>query len=311
MNNISNEHVAVLLCCYQGKKFIAEQIDSIFGQTHKNISLWVSIDGSDDGTREIIEERARERRVKQLHIVSGPGKGFAANFWSLLCNQEIKADYYSFCDQDDIWESNKLSRALEFLRAAPQKVPAIYCSRSSYIDESGTIIGQSAFFKKKPSFKSALVQSLSAGNTMVFNRESRDIIVKHCKNVSTSFHDWLTYLIVSAVGGTVIYDAYLGLRYRQHGQNLYGENFSLSARFRRVRLVMNGTFRMWNDLNIQSLEKIQHLMTKENQKIFDLFKGSRNKWALSRVFWLWKAGICRHSFFQNVILYFACLINRI
>jgi glycosyltransferase involved in cell wall biosynthesis len=305
------ENVAVLLCCFQGKKFITEQVDSIINQTHKDISLWVSIDGVDDGSKDLINKRMRGWKDGQFHIFSGPGKGFASNFLFLLCNENIKANYYSFSDQDDIWEEDKLSRALEYLRSVPQNVPAIYGSRTILINEFGENLGETKFFKKKPSFKNALVQNITPGNTMVLNQAARNLIERHFKNSKIVFHDWLLYLVVSAVGGTIFYDSYPSLRYRQHGRNLMGQNINFFSRFRRLQLLLNGTFRAWNDTNLVLLESIKDIMTKESEKSFYFFKNSRDKTLFPRIFGFWKAGIYRQTFYENVFLFIACLLKRI
>lgn len=305
------ENVAVLLCFFKGKEFIEEQVDSIIKQSHKNVSLWISIDGVDDGSKALIEKKAKGWKNGKVHFLSGPGKGFAENFLSLLCNEDIKADYYSFSDQDDIWERDKLSRALDYLKSVPPGVPAIYGSRATLINKFGKKLGESKFFKKKPSFENALVQNISAGNTMVLNQVSRNLIKEHFKNNKIFFHDWLSYLVVSAVGGKIFYDSYTSLQYRQHGGNLMGENVNFFSRLRRLKLLINGTFQEWNDANIECLEKISDIMTEKNKKCFELFKNSRNKSTIQRLVGFWKAGVYRQTFFENVFLFIACMLKRI
>jgi glycosyltransferase involved in cell wall biosynthesis len=308
----TNENVAVLLCCYNGEKFIEEQIDSIVRQTYKNISLWVSIDGIDDGSKAIIKKRTKGWENASVHFFKGPGKGFAANFFSLLSNPKINADYYAFSDQDDIWEDNKIERALNYMKAAQKSGPSLYGSRTSFINEHGEDTGLSTLFNTKPNFKNALIQTVAPGNTMVLNRKARDLIVNHIAKDNTIFsHDWLSYLFVSAVGGTVFYDSHASLKYRQHGNNLMGENRSFFSRVRRVYLLVNGTFRKWTDENISALEKIQHLMTEENRKVFDCFKEARSKGLIKRIFWFWKLRIYRQSIVQNIALFLAFSLKRI
>ncbi|MBY0292325.1 MAG: glycosyltransferase [Alphaproteobacteria bacterium] len=311
MNSKIQENVAVLLCLFQGKEFIEEQVDSIINQSHKNISLWVSIDGADDGSKDLIEKRTQGWQDGKVRFLSGPGKGFAENFLSLLCNEDIKADYYSFSDQDDIWERDKLSRALDYLKSVPPDVPAIYGSRTTLINKFGKKLGESKFFKKKPSFENALVQNIAAGNTMVLNKAARSLIKKHFKNNKLFFHDWLSYLVVSAVGGNVFHDSYTSLQYRQHGENLMGENASLLSRFYRLKLLINGTFREWNEINVGCLEKISDMMTEKNKKRFHHFKNSRNKSMIQRIFGFWKAGVYRQTFLENVFLFIAFILKRI
>lgn len=311
MNSKIQESVAVLLCVFQGKEFIEEQVDSIIDQSHKNISLWISVDGVDDGSEELIKKKAQRWKNGKVHFLSGPGKGFAENFLSLLCNEDIKADYYSFSDQDDIWERDKLSRALDYLKSVSPDVPAIYGSRTTLINKFGKKLGESKFFKKKPSFENALVQNIAAGNTMVLNKAARNLIKKYFKNNKIFFHDWLSYLVVSAVGGKVFHDSYTSLQYRQHGENLMGENASLLSRFYRLKLIINGTFQEWNEINVGCLEKISDMMTEKNKKCFELFKNSRNKSTIQRLFGFWKAGVYRQTIFENVFLFVACILKRI
>ncbi|MCI5056719.1 MAG: hypothetical protein MRY83_11465, partial [Flavobacteriales bacterium] len=125
------------------------------------------------------------------------------------------------------------------------------------------------------------------------------------------FHDWLSYLVVSAVGGKIFYDSYTSLQYRQHGGNLMGENVNFFSRLRRLKLLINGTFQEWNDANIECLEKISDIMTEKNKKCFELFKNSRNKSTIQRLVGFWKAGVYRQTFFENVFLFIACMLKRI
>ena len=52
--------------------------------------------------------------------------GPARSFWKLLMNSEIQADYYAFCDQDDIWDLDKLERGVDSLKEEVH--PALWCS---------------------------------------------------------------------------------------------------------------------------------------------------------------------------------------
>ena len=47
--------IAILLCTYQGQRFLQEQLDSFAAQSYPNWELWVSDDCSKDGTHDILE----------------------------------------------------------------------------------------------------------------------------------------------------------------------------------------------------------------------------------------------------------------
>ena len=101
--NSSQPSVAILMATFNGEKFLAEQLDSLQIQTISNWRLYVSDDGSSDGTMDIIKRYQVLWGADKLQYRPGPQKGFAQNFLSLACDPDIKADYYAFCDQDDVW----------------------------------------------------------------------------------------------------------------------------------------------------------------------------------------------------------------
>jgi len=211
--------IAILLCTMQGQSYLPEQLESILWQTYKFWTIWASDDGSSDGTHSILADYQRRLGEGRLSIHSGPAEGFVANFLSLTCNAKISANYYAFADQDDVWEQDKLLRAVQWLGTIPVHTPALYCSRTCNVDVNNQCIGYSRLFLKRPSFANALVQSIGGGNTMVFNDAARNLLHAAGADVNVVAHDWWAYLVVSGHGGQVFYDARPNVRYRQHGAN--------------------------------------------------------------------------------------------
>ena len=109
--------VAILLCTYHGQQYLVEQLDSFAAQSFSNWVVWASDDGSQDDTHTILETCRDKWRDDRLSIQFGPAKGFVANFLSLTCNANIQADYYAYSDQDDIWEADKLQRAVDWFQS--------------------------------------------------------------------------------------------------------------------------------------------------------------------------------------------------
>lgn len=262
--------VAILLCTYHGQHYLADQLSSFAGQSHTNWEVWASDDGSEDDTHAILEAYQRQWPQGRLSMHFGPAEGFAANFLSLTCKADIHADYYAYSDQDDIWESNKLSRAVEWLKTIPESVPALYCSRTRLVDANNREIGLSPLFSKPPSFANALIQSLAGGNTMVFNNAARNLLREAGENVPVVTHDWWAYMVVTGCGGQVFYDAEPELRYRQHDGNLVGMNATWSARLKRIQMLWEGRFQRWNDCNIAALRTLSHRLTLENLEILGI-----------------------------------------
>ena len=128
--NTPDPKVAILMCTYNGEKYLVEQLESIAAQTHQNWAVYVSDDGSSDSTNQILSKYQDKWGKCRLFIQRGPSKGFAANFLSLVTNSKIHADFYAYSDQDDIFETNKLERAIKSLKENSLQIPSLYCSRT-------------------------------------------------------------------------------------------------------------------------------------------------------------------------------------
>lgn len=303
--------VAILLCSFNGQKYLADQLQSFADQTHPNWQLWVSDDASQDGTLAIVESYQKRWDAGRLFLCRGPGKGVAANFLSLTCNPDIKADFYAYSDQDDVWDADKLERALAWLQTVPEAVPALYCSRTLLVDGNNMEIGVSPLFAKPLSFKNALVQNIGGGNTMVFNNAARRLLAAAGADVKLVLHDWWAYMVVSGCGGALFYDPRPTIRYRQHSQNIVGENNSAMARLARAHKLWRGRFRGWIDVNLEALTSVRHLLTEENRLTLDCFSQARQGHFPMRVLDIWRSGIRRQTLAGNIGMFVASVLNRI
>jgi glycosyltransferase involved in cell wall biosynthesis len=303
--------VAILLCTYNGARFLPAQLASFAQQTFANWRLIASDDGSSDETRAMLSRFREEHGSLKVEVRDGPRHGFVANFLSLACDAAIEADYFAYADQDDIWDADKLSRALAWLQKPPLQTPALYCSRAQLIDETGRACGLSPLFKRKPSFRNALVQSIAGGNTMVFNEAARHLLADCGNDVDVPLHDWWTYLLVTAAGGPVHYDPLPSIRYRTHSHNVVGTNVGWASRLRRLQMLKTGDFERWSALNIAALGRFRPRMTSENRPVFDVFCDSRKRGFLRRQIGLLKAGLYRQTLLGNLGLILAVWAKKI
>lgn len=303
--------VSILMCTYNGAKFIAEQLDSLEKQSHTNWTLTVSDDGSDDKTLKILEAFGRRSSPDRLNIVEGPKKGFACNFLALTARDATNADYYAWSDQDDVWHEDKLQNALAWIAKIPQNTPALYCARSALIDDAGMNKGFSPLFKRPPHFSNALVQSIAGGNTMVFNQAARELMQEAGSALTVPSHDWWAYLLVSGAGGVVHYDPHPKVMYRQHSANLIGSNATWCARLKRIRLLFQGRFNDWNTQNISALETMRHRLSRENAERLTDFKAAQRQRFLKRLTSVRRAGLHRQTRLQNLALLIAVLFKKI
>ncbi|MBM7063156.1 glycosyltransferase family 2 protein [Pseudomonas sp. UL073] len=305
------EKVAILLSTYNGAAYLAEQLDSLVAQTHTNWQIYASDDGSGDATLEILRHYQHQLGGHRLTLFEGPRQGFAANFLGTLQRQEFQAQYYAFCDQDDLWQPDRLALGIAWMRNIPDEQPALYCSRTQLVDAQGQPLGLSPLFSEAPSFRNALVQSIAGGNTMLFNQATRALLQGTDRTARIISHDWWTYILVSGCGGQVFYNPEPTIRYRQHERNLMGSNSSLNDRLKRLGQMFAGTFREWNDANLHALAPLRNLLTRDNQTTLELFEQARHASLPQRALLLQRSGVYRQTLTGNLGLAAATLLQRI
>lgn len=303
--------VAILLCTYNGARFLAEQLDSLQAQTHQNWIVIASDDGSSDQTLEILRQYQAKWPAGKLAIRCGPQKGFCQNFLSLACDSEIKADYYSFCDQDDVWLPEKLVVALENIAVNQEfEAPYAYCGRTRYVNDQLMPCGISPLFVFPRTFRNALVQSIAGGNTMVFNQAAK-FLIEQAGPLAVASHDWWIYQLITGAEGEVFYDPVPQVLYRQHEYALVGGNNSFSARMERIWMLLQGRFQNWNTQNINALKQVNHLLVKNHQetlKMFELLRGAgiKDRFRLMEV-----CGLYRQTRRGTFSLFLAALLGKI
>ncbi|MBZ9795695.1 glycosyltransferase family 2 protein [Mesorhizobium sp. ES1-4] len=307
----TDPRIAVLMGTKDGAAFIDEQVRSLLDQSHPLIDLWISDDGSVDGTVSIIEAWKPRWSKGRITLVEGPRQGFAANFRSMILDPRLDADCYAFCDQDDVWEPDRLEAALGWMQAFDAEVPLMFCSRTATMTEAGSLIGRSPLFSRPPSFRNALVQSIAGGNTILLNRAARDLLARASTRTGFVSHDWWAYLIVAGAGGVVHYDPRPLVRYRQHAANLVGANASWQARVSRLGRLFKGHFADWTDLNLAGLAVNRDLLTKDAMACLDLFENGRQGTLFQRLRALRESGVYRQTFAGTLGLYLAFVLSRI
>lgn len=305
---MNTSQVAIMMGTYNGETFIKQQLNSIKEQSFGDWFLWVSDDNSTDLTVDYINDFFIENKGAG-EVLTGPGKGFNENFKSLVMNEAILSEYYAFSDQDDIWSSSKLKRAVEWLDTVPCEVPAFFCSRTELIDQNNKFIGYSPDFKKKPDFKNALIQNIASGNTMVFNHAARELL-KRSFSGPVVIHDWSLYLVVTACGGQVFYDSVPSVFYRQHTANVIGNSMGLKQRFMNYKLASQGRRQVWNDINIAMLERLHPYLTVEAKKTLHLFRSIRQKSLFKRLLSLKQSGVYHQQLIGTLTTFVHTLMNR-
>lgn len=234
--------VCVLLSTYNGELYLQEQIASVCAQEDVKVCLIVRDDGSTDSTAELLSRFQNEHQLKL--IPGGVNLGPAISFLKLLESAPDDCQFFAFCDQDDVWQKNKLARATTALAPFGDQLPAMYCSRLEVVDSSLRLLGLSRV-PKRMGFGNAMVENVAIGCTIVLNQRARSLIVSNLPG-QCDMHDWWIYLVISCFG-KVIYDPAPALRYRQHGGNTVGTSVNMRSellkRISRFKNRSGGVFR--------------------------------------------------------------------
>jgi glycosyltransferase involved in cell wall biosynthesis len=305
------KRVAILLAVFNGEDFLASQLETLARQTVAKLDVWTSDDGSTDSSRDILKRFATDWTKGSFRILNGPRAGFAENFRSLMGNREIEADYVAFCDQDDLWDEDKLADAISWLEKQGDECPSLFCTRTRTITVEGKEAGFSPLFMKPPGFRNAIIQSVAGANTMVMNRAAWDLVREASRRTAFVSHDWWCYLVVTGAGGLVRYSPEARIGYRQHQGNLVGENNSWRARMSRLRHLMKGRFARWNEQNLAALSVCEDLLAPDARETMRLFAAARTGGLPQRISALLRAGLYRQTFFGQVGLYVACILKRL
>lgn len=214
--------VCVLMSTYNGEKYLQKQLDSLHTQKGVRVRIIVRDDGSEDATLSILEDN--QNAHDSLRWYNDAHCGAAASFLKII-KDAPDSDYYALCDQDDVWDADKLKCATDMLRSIPADQPALYYSNLRIVDDE---LNYHRNAHSRPwvmkSRYSALADVAATGCTMVFNRALRELLRERMPAACKMHDEWI--YLVSRFFGTVLYDFEPHISYRQHGGNALGMDTS-------------------------------------------------------------------------------------
>lgn len=112
-----NMRISVAMATYNGARFIREQLDSVRQQSLPVDQVILRDDGSSDQTVEIVREYLDTYGLTPAWQITRNEKrlGYAENFKAAV--EETDGDYVFFCDQDDIWEPDRVENMIKQMEA--------------------------------------------------------------------------------------------------------------------------------------------------------------------------------------------------
>lgn len=230
---MENAKIAILLSTYNGAEYLAEQISSIIQQTYANWQLFIRDDGSTDQTTQIIQKYQKMNQhiifLNESHIEN---LGVKRSFMELLA--VTQADYYMFCDQDDVWLPEKIQLTLnKMLKNRDKEVPRLVHTDLMVVDQD--LQPQRPMFGRdfQDNFRDVLYSNSVTGCTVMINETLRQLLLKQPFDPKQIvMHDWW-FALVAAAFGEIAYLAEPTILYRQHGNNTFGADVKGFQRLRR------------------------------------------------------------------------------
>lgn len=216
--------VLVLLATYNGERFLKEQLDSIMQQDGVEVHVLIRDDGSKDNTVQLLKTMSHfyEGRVT---VIEGENIGCTPCFMQLMKMavdfKGFDADYYAFCDQDDVWLRDKLYRSTTALDKMDSTKPALFFGYCQWADTGMNLLPTPPPKPYRFTLGESFLINAAGGLTMVFNTSLLKNAIR-ADIPSAVLHDWWVYVLCLALSGNVYYDPQPLVHYRLHGNNVMG-----------------------------------------------------------------------------------------
>ncbi|MCQ2245302.1 MAG: glycosyltransferase [Bacteroidaceae bacterium] len=287
--------VSVVMCTYNGAAFVGQQLDSVLAQTYPLHEIIVQDDGSKDNTWEILEDYAN--RFPVIHLYHNEGrKGINGNFFSAL--HRATGDYIAICDQDDIWETNKIELQLQAIGSKlmcggfskpfssdgfpvkwDDRVPCLHALRLAYLSEV-------------------------PGHVQLIRKELLDLLP--AQSMVTMFYDWQLQFIAS-VAEQIAFVPEVLVNFRRHTQAATAtkpiETKGKEGRKTFLFLLSNHSpLHGYLKQRLQQIEKMLDFLEKKNPDMF-----ATESVALVRKMIKYH---CKRNFIGYIQLTFFCIKHR-
>lgn len=253
--------IAIIMSAYNGAKYIREQIDSLLAQTCQDFVVYIRVDGSTDGTTEIVDEYVSKYPGKIKHVdIEGKNLGCGQSFMWLL--EHSQADYYMYCDQDDVWLPTKVEETLAKMKehdaTGHKDVPCVVFTDAEVVDSEMNTLFDSLWKSNhrhpedaRDVYRYAVYRQAALGCTMMFNNETRRLALE-AKTFPdrTGQHDRLLVYLCAKLG-VVDYLSKPLIKYRQHGANVTSYLGKIQTRKSILKLILQSPIKRIEALELR------------------------------------------------------------
>ena len=265
---MDNSLVSVVMCTYNGGRFVAEQLESICAQTYDKLQLIIVDDASTDNTYEIVKQYADKDKRIQLYQ-NDNNLGFNLNFNK--AGRLATGDFIAIADQDDIWELTKIEKLFAKINEDPDTL-LVHCI--------------SARFEKFGKFhlKSYKLVNYLAGkdvrNFFLFNYISghnmllrRSLLEKSLPFPGNVYYDWWLAAVASCNGKIGSVQEIL-VWHRMHDSNATGAAKPELHLYKQVMIILPQL------MTIKGMSPAEKEFAMQLLKYYSVFPSKRISWQL-------------------------------
>ena len=267
--------VAIVLSTYNGSAFIADQINAISRQTHTNWHCYLRDDGSKDNTLAVVKPLiANDKRFILIYDDDG-NLGLNNTHYRLI--SLTSENYVALCDQDDVWDDNKIEVSLNELKniETNDKIPALISTDSIVVD-SKLVTVNAKFIGKRGKLKGLngiLFANNAQGGSIMFNRSLKKTVLANPPQLPYDYH----IAILAEMVGVRAFIPQTLLKYRQHDTSSIAlSNAETSTKHVKPKhsISLLGSLSLYKHMKHDFLSvKINHQVSPLLEDYFYLFEG--------------------------------------
>lgn len=296
--------IVIVMATYNGERFLREQIESIVGNSYKDIELHICDDGSTDATESIAREYESKypgvvffhKNAKNLRVI----KNFLSNV------KKFDAAYYMFSDQDDYWLPDKIAHTLSFMEqteAGETDIPTVVFGDAKMVDEN--LVEYHPSFHKLNNLDTTMLdyrhlamENKLIGCTIMFNRALWEMLDTFPDDIK--MHDWWIALIGACFGKVAYLDEGL-LLYRQHGDNQIGGVGELEYIRQNITKLGEQREALYDNCRQAKafVDNYRDRLSEEQVRMLDLFGGAPSKGWVQRHYQVFHYGFKKTGFVRN------------
>lgn len=200
--------VSVVLCTYNGERFLKNQLDSLVGQSYARVEIIIVDDCSTDGSFDIASSYGE--KYAHIRLYQNPKNiGYVKNFEKAITMCE--GEYIALCDQDDVWDREKIHELMNQVKS-----DVLIYHDSQFIDEEGQVLSKklsdvvNLYAGDKP--EAFVFFNCISSHAVMFKRELIDHLLPF---PPFGFHDaWIGYVACNL--GHISFVNRCLVQYRQH-----------------------------------------------------------------------------------------------